>query len=62
MPAIFDSKYWNQNVFQKYLETVPRVKQNALLRSGVLRNRTDLKSLLADQAHCWTYRRCGSEL
>ena len=50
MPAIFDSKYWNQNVFQKYLETVPRVKQNALLRSGVLRNRTDLKSLLADQA------------
>ncbi len=50
MPAIFDSKYWNQNVFQKYLETIPRVKQNALLRSGVLRNRTDLKSLLADQA------------
>ena len=50
MPAVFNSKYWNQNVFQKYLGTVPRVKQNALLRSGVLRNRTDLKSLLADQA------------
>ena len=50
MPAVFNSKYWNQNVFQKYLETIPRIKQNALLRSGVLRNRTDLKSLLADQA------------
>lgn len=49
MPAIFDSKYWNQNVFQKYLETVPRIKQNALLNSGVLRNRSDLKNLLVDQ-------------
>lgn len=49
MPAVFNSKYWNQNVFQKYLETIPRIKQNALLKSGVLRNRSDLKSLLVDQ-------------
>lgn len=49
MPSVFDSKYWNNAVFQKYLETIPRVKQNALLTSGVLRNRSDLKSLLVDQ-------------
>jgi hypothetical protein len=49
MASVFDSKYWNSDVFQKYLETIPRVKQNALLTSGVLRNRTDLKSLLVDQ-------------
>lgn len=47
--AVFDSKNWNANVFQKYLETVPRVKQNALLKSGVLRTRNDLKGLLVDQ-------------
>ena len=49
MPSVFNNKYWNSNVFQKYLETIPRVKQNALLKSGVLRNRADLKSLLVDQ-------------
>lgn len=47
--SVFDKKNWNSAVFQKYLETVPRVKQNALLKSGVLRNRSDLKSLLVDQ-------------
>lgn len=47
--GVFDKKNWNSAVFQKYLETVPRVKQNALLKSGVLRIRADLKSLLTDQ-------------
>lgn len=47
--AIFDNKNWNPAVFQKYLSTIPRVKQNALLNSGVLRNRTDLKSKLSEQ-------------
>ena len=47
--GVFDSKNWNSAVFQKYLETIPRVKQNALLRSGVLRTRADLKSRLVDQ-------------
>ena len=46
---VFDSKNWNSAVFQKYLETVPRVKQNALLKAGILRTRSDLKSLLVDQ-------------
>lgn len=47
--GVFDGKNWNSAVFQKYLETVPRVKQNALLRSGVLRTRSDLKNRLVDQ-------------
>lgn len=47
--GVFNSKYFNSEVFGKYLETVPRVKQNALLKAGVLRNRNDLKTMLRDQ-------------
>lgn len=47
--AVFDSKHFNAEVFGKYLETVPRVKQNALLKAGVLRNRPEIKTMLADQ-------------
>lgn len=47
--AVFDSKYWNAEVFGKYLETIPRIKQNAFLKAGVLRSRPDLKTMLADQ-------------
>ena len=47
--GVFDSKNFNSEVFGKYLETVPRVKQNALLKAGVLRPRNELKSMLADQ-------------
>ena len=47
--AIFDNKTFNAEVFGKYLETVPRVKQNALLKAGILRGRPDLKATLAEQ-------------
>lgn len=49
MPGIFDTKFFNAEVFGKYLETVPRYKQNAFLKSGVLRTRNDLRTMLADQ-------------
>lgn len=49
MAGIFDSKYFNTEVFGKYLETVPRVKQNALLKAGVLRTRNDLRAMLKEQ-------------
>lgn len=49
MPNIFNSKYWNSEVFGKYLETVPRVKQNAFLSAGILRSRSELKNMLVDQ-------------
>ena len=47
--GVFDSKNFNSEVFGKYLETVPRVKQNALLKAGVLRPRPELKSMLTEQ-------------
>ena len=49
MASVFSSKNFNTEVFGKYLETVPRVKQNALLKAGVLRTRNDLKSMLSEQ-------------
>lgn len=47
--GVFESKNFNSEVFGQYVETVPRVKQNALLKAGVLRPRNDLKAMLADQ-------------
>lgn len=47
--GIFNEKFFNSEVFGKYMETVPKVKQNALLKAGVLRNRTELKNMLSDQ-------------
>lgn len=47
--GVFDSKNFNSEVFGKYLETVPRVKQNALLKAGVLNVRNDLKAMLSEQ-------------
>lgn len=47
--GIFNSKNWNSEVFGKYLETVPRVKQDAFLKAGILRTRSDLKSMLSEQ-------------
>lgn len=49
MASVFDSKYFNPEVFGKYLETVPRIKQNALLKAGILRSRPDLKTMLTEQ-------------
>lgn len=47
--GVFNSKTFNSEVFAKYTETVPRVKQNALLKAGVLRTRNDIKSLFNEQ-------------
>lgn len=47
--GVFNSKTFNSEVFAKYLETVPRVKQNAFLKAGVLRTRNDIKSLFSEQ-------------
>lgn len=47
--GVFNSKNFNSEVFGKYLETVPRVKQNAFLNAGILRGRPDLKTMLTEQ-------------
>ena len=48
--SVFNSKNFNAEVFGKYLEKMPRVKQNALLKAGILRGRPDLKTVLVDQS------------
>ena len=47
--GIFNSKHFNSEVFGRYMSTVPRVKQNAFINAGILRNRSDLKSMLTEQ-------------
>lgn len=47
--GIFNQKTFNSEVFGKYLETVPRVKQNAFLDAGIFRNRSELKTRLVEQ-------------
>lgn len=47
--GVFNNKKFNSEVFGKYLETVPRVKQNAFLTAGILRPRADIKAMLPDQ-------------
>ena len=47
--AGFDKKIFNAEVFGKYVDTVPRVKQDQFLKAGVLVERNDLASMLVDQ-------------
>lgn len=49
MPSIFNSKYFNGDVFGKYVDTIPRVKQNAFINAGIFRNRNDIKAMFEDQ-------------
>ena len=46
--AVFDKKNWNDAVFQKYLKRVPNLKENSLLKNGVLENNASLKARLVD--------------
>ena len=49
MPATFAGKIFNPEVFGRYLETIPRVKQDAFISSGIFRNRADLRTMLSAQ-------------
>ena len=49
MAGVFDSKIFNPEVFGKYVESIPNTKKNALLKAGVLRERSDLAAMLPDQ-------------
>lgn len=46
---MFDSKIFNGEVFGKYVERVPDLKRNELLKAGVLRTRPDLGTMLDEQ-------------
>ncbi len=46
--ATFDFKQWNAEVFGKYVNKVPDLKKDAILKSGALKVRNDLKERLKD--------------
>ena len=48
MPGIFDAKLFNAEVFQKYVERVPNLNRNELIRSRAIRPRPDLASSMSD--------------
>lgn len=48
MPGIFDAKIFNAEVFQQYVERVPNLNRNELIRSRAIRQRPDLAASMAD--------------
>lgn len=49
MPGVFDSKYFNEEVFTKYVDTLPNERLNLLLTSKAIRRRPELASAMSDQ-------------
>lgn len=49
MPGVFDNKVFNAEVFQGYVDRVPNLKRNELIRSRAIRPRPDLAAAMADQ-------------
>ena len=49
MPGIFDNKLFNAEVFQKYVDRIPNLNRNELIRSRAVRPRPDLAASMADQ-------------
>lgn len=47
--AKFDSKTWNPNVFQKYMQKVPNTKENALVKNGLYDNKPNMTARLRDE-------------
>lgn len=46
---LFDSKLFNGEVFQKYVDRIPNTKLNELVRSSAIRQRPELASSMSDQ-------------
>ena len=46
---MFDSKLFNGEVFQKYVDRIPNTKLNELIRSSAIRQRPELASSMSDQ-------------
>ena len=45
----FDSKIFNGEVFGRYVDTIPNLKRNELLKSRAIRKRSDLKNMFSAQ-------------
>ena len=49
MSEVFNSKIFNGEVFQKYVDRIPNTKLNELIKSKAIRQRPDLVSAMQDQ-------------
>jgi len=49
MAGLFDAKYWNDEVFQGYIQTLPNEHLNRLIKSGVLVQRPEYAQTMRDQ-------------
>lgn len=49
MAGLFDNKHFNDEVFTRYMASLPNPRLNALVKSGAIVNRTDLVELMNDQ-------------
>jgi len=49
MPGVFDKKIFNDEVFQTYVERIPKLRTNELLKSKAIVLRPDLKQSMSDQ-------------
>ena len=47
--AKFDSKTWNPTVFEKYMKKVPNVKENSLIKNGLLNSKPNMTARLRDE-------------
>lgn len=47
--AKFDSKTWNPSVFEKYRKKVPSVKENSLIKNGLLNPAPNTRARLSDE-------------
>ena len=50
MPGVFDSKVFNAEVFQQYIDRIPNLNRNELIRSRAIRPRPDLASAMSEEA------------
>ena len=50
MSEVFNSKIFNGEVFQKYVDRIPNTKLNELIKSRAIVQRPDLATAMADQA------------
>lgn len=44
----FDNKTWNDSIFQKYLNKIPNLKENSMIKAGVLQPNASLRARLVD--------------
>ena len=47
--AKFDSKTWNPDVFEKYMQKVPNTKENSLVKNGLLNAKPNMTARLRDE-------------